>query len=309
MGCCHSKGTVTAIEKLKESQTDELQTLKAGEAAGLDKSTEPPRPASSTQTKDSNGKDVPGSNSRSQTPRSETPTDGNQVAAAAPSKKGAKKKPAGLSTKQLMDPNMIVTTPNRPAGAADFPIGDANMIEPLRGGKNRHQEDLNRLPFFVPLDKPAGGAPKKPPNLSSSKKKKKKKSSTVDSIPGGEKKHKQQVFIPGSGNERILLADKSKTLSKLPPLHFAKVEGSAEVKSSIAADRQKAADRKKQVVKLNRFMKEELGFDATVASLIRQYAEISKVVKPEVEIFEDNARSHVPSHSRTTISCPIKKPG
>jgi hypothetical protein len=171
--------------------------------------------------------------------------------------------------------------------------------------------------MFIPWEQPPLGDKKKkskPPTFHgqkrAEKRRKSKRASEIASgerMPGGEKKSKQQVFIPGSGSERMLIADQSRKVSALPPLKFNKVEASSTVKSTIAAERERVLERKKEVQALNRFMKEELGFSADMAKLIRQYAEISKVPATAVEIFEDNTRSHMPTNSRTVISCPVKQ--
>lgn len=297
MGCCQSsdpKGS--AIELLKDGGVDELQTLKG---KGLDE----PRPASSTVLKQA---ETLASLSRSATPEAEIGDGLNGVAS--PKSKAQKGRPASLSVngkQQLQSPNMIQTTPQsrlvgNEAASDQFPSKPNDTINPLPNDKNRHEEELNKVPMFITWDQPALGNGAKGP-----KKRKKKKGGAKSRIPGGEKQGKEQVFIPGSGNEKILLADKSRTLKALPPLQFSAVGASTVVKSSIAADRKKAAAKRKSVNDLNRFMKQELNFDDKIAKLIRQYAEIS-VAKRDVEIVVDQKSSHGIPQSRSSYACPVR---
>jgi len=275
MGCCSSSPNGTEIQNLKEN-ADELQALKGKE--------EQLRPASSTVMK--NGELIP---SRSVTPRSETPDELGL-------RKGKSKrgKPSGLrvgGSKQLRDPNMIVTTPMNGDHDA-FPSRPDDTILPT--------DKREAVAMFVSWEKPALGKKKR-----GGKKGGKKRSKTMAPKCATQAK-KQQVFIPGSGNEKILLADKSKTLTKLPPLKFNKVEASNVVKSSVAADRKKAANQKKQVANLNKLLKNEMGFDDKICKLIRQYAEITKPQKKEVEV-EMVLAPKKSNHSRTSYACPVKE--
>lgn len=289
MGCCSSSDKGTEIEKLKE-EDDELKALKGDH----------PRPASSTMMKRGD----------TDSPRLELATpDGSMDRTSSGKKKRGKPKSLSVG-KQLRDPNMIVTTPMNDDGMApqdQFPINSNDHIAPV--SRDRHEEDLNRLAMFIPWEKPALGAKKRPKLRSKTTaggKRKKGKKGKKGRIPGGTKKGSEQVFIPGSGNEKILLADRSKTLTaSLPPLKFSKVEASSSVKRGIAADRKKAVARKKQISGINKFMKQEIGFDDKIAKLIRQYAEISnKAPGAAVEMVEKVGGNH----SRTVISCPVKAP-
>jgi hypothetical protein len=275
MGCCQSSQAAgTQIEQL---QKEEVQALKG-------KNLEIARPASSTILKNDQG-------DRSLT---STPELGN-----------SKGRPERLQTDrkgQLKDPNMINTTPqsrllNGVCASDDF---NADTIKPV--DKDRHEEDLNRLAMFIPWEKPALGSK---PKLGKGKKKggKKRRSSVTQT-----KKHKEQVFIPGSGNENILMADRTRQIKALPPLKFNKVQASDTVKSSIADAKRKMNNKKKQVSAVNKFMKRELGFDDKIARLIRQYAEVSAKQQVNVEVLVDTAAAHGVTNSRTSISCPVRKP-
>ena len=135
-GCCSSSPNGTEIQNLKEN-ADELQALKGKE--------EQLRPASSTVMK--NGELIP---SRSVTPRSETPDELGL-------RKGKSKrgKPSGLrvgGSKQLRDPNMIVTTPMNGDHDA-FPSRPDDTILPT--------DKREAVAMFVSWEKPALGKKKR----------------------------------------------------------------------------------------------------------------------------------------------------
>lgn len=273
MGCCSSSSpNADAIQNLKDN-AEELQTLKGKE--------EQQRPASSTVMKD--GTLLP---SRSVTPRSETPEEAGRLH----KKKSRRGKPGNLSVsnKQLRDPNMIVTTPMN--GDQDaFPSGprDPNTIVPPR-------QKQEAVAMFVSWEKPDVLGSKRKGKKGKGKGKRRSKAPKCAA-----KAKQQQTFIPGSGNEKILLADKSKTLTKLPPLKFKQVEANADLKSSIAADRKKLAKQKKAVSNMNKFFKTKVGFDDKICALIRGYAELGQAKKKEMEVMVA-----MPSnHSRTSYSC------
>jgi hypothetical protein len=170
----------------------------------------------------------------------------------------------------------------------------ANITPQNSGGKNkeqrakRHEEDLNKMAMFIPWEKPALGADgkskkSKPPKLGqrrSSKSGKKRKSgggpgSRLSASTKFKKDDEPQEFIPGSGNEKILMASAPSINPKfLAPISFEKVKADKNTMSQIEKDRARVKAEKAKVKEITNFIKSECGFDSKTAKLIRQYAEL-----------------------------------
>lgn len=249
MGCCSStdKPHGTSVEDIPlKAKQDARSAI---------------RPASGTVKKDGSpvGKDH--DSSRSTTPR-------NSFIEPPEKNRKGKSKPPGLSIPDRhMDPNALNITPQNAQVKAD--------------NQRKHEEDLNKTAMFIPWEKPALGAKKgKPPKLGqrrSSKGGKRKSVSKKKTDAAAD-----QCFIPGTGNEKILMA-KGPSIhpAVLPPLSFNNVKATKEVKSAIEADRQKVKEEKARIKAISSYMKEEFGFDNKICKLIKQYAEITTAKKEE----------------------------
>jgi len=261
------------------------------------------RPASGTVVK--NGKGSPNGGGQHDSSRSTTPR--NSFIEPPENKSSKKGKPTALK----IDNNSRHIDPNA-----------ANITPQNSGGKNkeqrakRHEEDLNKMAMFIPWEKPALGADgkkKKPPKLGqrrSSKSGKKRKSgggpgSRLSSSAKFKKNDEEaQEFIPGSGNEKILMASAPSINPKfLAPISFKKVKADKNTMSQIEKDRARVKAEKAKVKEITNFIKSECGFDSKTAKLIRQYAELAPSTQKDKFVIavkdnkSDDAVVTVPIHN------------
>lgn len=303
MGCCHTKNSTV---KLK----DDEQVDVVGESMPLKNqpAAEDERPMSSTIQK------IPAS--RSATPQ-------QQGSLFAPSTGSGFTKPAPLQnagSQKNLDPNALNTTPQSKLlegqQAEAFQEPPKDYIEPVRndpGPKSSEKKEAVRM--FIPWEQPAlGKKPGKVPDFSSAKRKRSKKKESK-----GSELHqrglKQQVFIPGTGKERILMAGSKQKKSTgdggkvmLKPL--TKIKGDASTKNEIQKARAKAQESKSKSRVVNKSLAEVCGIkDKEVWRLVRQYAEIGRREEQQDMILvvdPKRGKENDPSHVRTVIKCPIR---
>lgn len=257
MGCCSSS------QSAHETNVEDIPLKKKEEIDARNTAT---RPASGTVVK--NGKGSPqardGEHSRSTTPR-------NSFIEPPQHKKNKRGKPTALNipdNSRAMDPNALNITPQ-----------NSGSKEAER--KKKHEEDLNKMAMFIPWEKPAlGGSQKNPPKLGqrrSSKSGKKDGKKRKNSLHKKKKEEEEErEFIPGSGNEKILMASSASINPKfLAPLTFNNVKADKTTMSAIEKDRQRVKEEKAKLKEITSFIKSECGFDTKIAKLIKQYAELA----------------------------------
>lgn len=293
MGCCGSK-VATGKKEDYESHTG-LQPLKKDETQC--ETGETIRPASSTA-------------------RESTLVNSNHIGSFS-SFKG--NKPSALNTLDCPAHHHI----NNPNALNITPVNGLGQLS--TENKDRHEEDLNRLAMFIPWEKPALGSK----GSTSVSKKKKPKLSGVMATPQAKKQ--DVTFIPGSGNEKILLSSKKGNFAELPPLSFKKVKGDEHLKSQIEKDREKIKRQKKKMKAALDALRhcfatrDEHSNEYTqmrnkdsardIARLIGHYADLGVqgqteflVVSKEVAPDTNNTTSKDMNKTRVTISCPVRVP-
>jgi len=242
---------------------------------------------------------------------------GNAIRGSAPA-------PLNMKAVKEMDPNGLNITPTQDDNkiqATTDKFTDENIIMPVKPktpGKGNEAEKKEAVRMFIPWEQDPLGAGKKklgkPPNLSGHRRrseKKKKKSKGGDLHQRGAK---QQVFIPGSGTERILKAHAKQKISLVPLTnknHKKEAKAHRATKSAIQEAREKTKQLRREVRTVNRALA-DCGLK-DVSKLIRQYANISKTAESESDMIfvVDNKPkySNVRNTStRTVIKCPIKAP-
>ena len=96
---------------------------------------------------------------------------------------------------------------------------------------------------------------------------------------GTPKRKKDVAFIPGSGNEKLLIKSRGQNLSELPPLSFNRVSSNRDVKSQIERDKKDARRNYKKARWTDKQMKKVLGLSSQARSLVLDYADM-RLVKP-----------------------------
>jgi len=219
--------------------------------------------------------------------------------------KGTKPNPLSVDC-TAHNPNALNITPQNNGPQPGF---EGNEV------KDRHEQDLNRLAMFIPWEKPA---------LGSKAKTRPKKKKSRGGVPGGLKTSgkKDNVFIPGTGTEKMLITKKEKTVGDLPPLTFKKVKANAETKSQIQKDREKIKKRKFQTKTTLKELKkcfterdphsneytQMRNNDASrdIVKLIEQYADFGAEAQTQFMVVSKQQAESMSSSKRITISCPVR---
>mmetsp|Transcript_3232 Transcript_3232/g.4638 ORF Transcript_3232/g.4638 Transcript_3232/m.4638 type:complete len:293 (-) Transcript_3232:340-1218(-) len=237
-----------------------------------------------------------------------------------------KKKPGKLSldvsARQAAqgNPNAINTTPH----------GDASGFQ--ANDEKKHEEDENRLAMWIPWEKPILGgksasvdragvgsrSKRRAAPLSASK------SKSTTRLPGGPKSAKgkpESVFIPGSGNEKILLSSKATNIQALPPLEYKKVKAHGHVKAKMEKDKEERRRARQQVKDATESIFKQICGDRDLWSddrrekqglkrltkLIKEYAEIGVAAPTEFLVVSKEHAETLSNNSRVNISCPVRQ--
>lgn len=157
-----------------------------------------------------------------------------------------------------------------------------------------------------------GGKENKRPKFSSEGRAKRSKSVTTDLHTKG-RQTQQQVFIPGSGNEQILMAGSKKKMSSLGnKINLAPLKGVTareETKDEMAEGRKKVREAKAKVREIQKVLTER-GLDKATIRLIKEFADVGKRREDEIFVVAKNPQERLlrsqSLHSRTVVKMPIE---
>jgi len=127
--------------------------------------------------------------------------------------------------------------------------------------------------MFIPLDKPSSRGSSR--GSARAERKAAKLANRLSRTP----KKEPQAFIPGTGDEKILIKSRGQKLSELPPIRFHKVGSNRDVKSQIEKDKKLARRKYKKARWADKHMKRVLHLPPNARTLILGYAEM-QLVKP-----------------------------
>ena len=163
--------------------------------------------------------------------------------------------------------------------------------------------------MFIPFEPNPAGMPATP-----SKKKRRhsrKHSKTKSRLFSANKKKKEdQVFIPGSGTERMLFKSTPAPLNALPPLGFHKVKATQSLKEKIAEDKRAKKELKRKAKEVARTLRSAMGLrkDKTsqyINSLVLGYLDLL----PQKQM-DETAEVAISRKNHVVIQCgpPVANP-
>lgn len=235
----------------------------------------------------------------------------------------------GSSTKKGKPANLKVgdgNSRNHDPNAANATPKDqsSGTIQPTNKSGNTTSGVGAPVKMYIPWEQPVLGSTGPPKGFPG--KSKKRKNADLHKA----KKSKDLVFIPGSGNEKMLMAGENSRPSsvasvgkvQLKPLKDIRNEAKADEETSDAIQQAKkiAQERRDLARGVNRMLTAGGILDNEIKRLIRQYAAIGKneeeqdtaiyISARDSQHMTEELRAQVkvrPSQNRTVISCPVKQ--